>query len=152
MNGEPDYTMKWHKSTLQIPTRGKGLYAFTERVNAQLHTWKVGQGMCFIYCPHTSASLTINENYDPSAQADLKTSLEKLAPENESWHTHDAEGADDATSHIRTMLTDTSLNIPVDDGQLTLGTWQGVYLFEHRSHSHQREVWLRVLDMPEEPR
>jgi len=103
--------------------------------------------MCFLFCPHTSASLTINENYDPSAQADLETSLEKLVPENQGWYTHDMEGPDDATSHIRAMLTESSLSIPVDEGRLTLGTWQGVYLFEHRTRSHQREVWLRVMDV-----
>ena len=142
--------MKWHKSSLELPTRGKGLYAFTDRVNAQLHNWQVRQGMCFLYCPHTSASLTINENYDPSAQADLETSLEKLVPENAQWYRHTMEGPDDASSHIRAMLTGASLSIPVDDGQLSLGTWQGVYLFEHRSRAHTREILLRVLDMPEE--
>ena len=106
--------------------------------------------MCFLYCPHTSASLTINENFDPSAQADLETSLERLVPESDRWYTHDTEGPDDASSHIRAMLTDTSLSIPIDDGRLSLGTWQGVYLFEHRSQSHDRQIWLRVLDMSEE--
>ena len=121
--------MKWRKFTLELPTRGKGLYAFTDQVNAQLRARNVREDMCFLYCPHTSASLTINENYDSTAQADLETSLEKLVPENERWYSHDLEGPDDATSHIRAMLTDTSLTIPVDDGRLTLGTWQGVYLF-----------------------
>ena len=139
--------MKWYKSSLSIPTRGKGLYAFNDKVNAQLRAWNVQEGICFLFCPHTSASLTINENYDPSAQADLETSLEKLVPENQGWYTHDMEGPDDATSHIRAMLTESSLSIPVDEGRLTLGTWQGVYLFEHRSRSHQREVWLRVMDV-----
>ncbi len=139
--------MKWLKSTLQISTRGKGLYAFTDKVNAQLQAWNAREGMCFLYCPHTSASLTINENYDSTAQADLEKSLEKLVPDSERWYSHDLEGADDATSHIRAMLTDTSLTIPVDDGRLTLGAWQGVYLFEHRSPPHRREVWVRVLDM-----
>jgi secondary thiamine-phosphate synthase enzyme len=139
--------MEWHKSTLSISTRGKGLYAFTVQVNDQLRTWNVREGVCFLFCPHTSASLTINENYDPTAQADLETSLEKLVPEGERWYTHDLEGSDDATSHIRAMLTDVSLTIPIDAGRLTLGTWQGVYLFEHRSHAHRREVWLRVMDV-----
>ena len=142
--------MKWHKSSLELPTRGKGLYAFTDRVNAQLRNWQVRQGMCFLYCPHTSASLTINENYDPSAQADLETSLEKLVPENAQWYRHTLEGPDDASSHIRAMLTGASLSIPVDDGQLSLGTWQGLYLFEHRSRAHTREILLRVLDMSED--
>lgn len=142
--------MKWRKTTLSIPTRGKGLYAFTEQVNAQLRIWNAREGMCFLYCPHTSASLTINENYDPTAQADLESALEKMVPENAPWYTHDLEGPDDATSHIRAMLTGSSLTIPVDNGQLTLGTWQGVYLFEHRAHAHRREVWVRVLDVSDE--
>jgi len=142
--------MKWHKSTLEILTRGKGMLAFTDRVSSQLRIWKVKEGMCFLFCPHTSASLTINENYDPSAQADLETSLEKIVPENQAWHTHTLEGTDDATSHIRAMLTGSSLIIPVDDGRLSLGTWQGLYLFEHRSHAHSRQIWLRMLDMSEE--
>jgi secondary thiamine-phosphate synthase enzyme len=142
--------MKWHKSSLELSTRGKGLYVFTDQVNNQLRSWNVRQGMCFLFCPHTSASLTINENFDPTAQADLETSLEKLVPEGERWYSHDLEGPDDATSHIRSMLTDSSLTIPVDNSRLTLGTWQGVYLFEHRSHSHHREIWIRVLDMSEE--
>lgn len=103
--------------------------------------------MCFLYCPHTSASLTINENDDPAAQADLETALEKMAPDAEVWYTHNMEGPDDATAHIYAMLTGSSLMIPVDDGRQTLGTWQGVYLFEHRSRAHRREVWVRVLDV-----
>lgn len=142
--------MKWHKTTLTIPTRGKGLYAFTDQVNAQLRIWNAREGMCFLFCPHTSASLTINENYDPTAQADLETALEKLVPENERWYTHDLEGPDDATSHIRAMLTGSSLTIPVDEGRLTLGTWQGLYLCEHRAHAHRREAWVRVLDVSRE--
>lgn len=142
--------MKWHKTTLTIHTRGKGLYAFTGQINAQLRAWGAREGMCFLYCPHTSASLTINENYDPSARADLETALERLAPENDTWYTHTLEGRDDATSHIRAMLTDSSLAIPIDGGQLTLGTWQGVYLFEHRAYPHQREVWIRVLNISDE--
>ena len=139
--------MKWHKKSISISTNGKGLYAFTDKVNAQLSNLNVRDGLCFLFCPHTSASLTINENYDPSARADLETALEKLVPENAGWYSHDLEGPDDATSHIRSMLTNSSLSIPVDEGHLTLGTWQGVYLFEHRSHSQRRQVWLRVLDM-----
>ncbi len=139
--------MKWRKATLAFSTRGKGLYAFTDQVNAQLRIWNAREGMCFLYCPHTSASLTINENDDPTAQADLETALEKMAPEAEVWYTHNMEGPDDAAAHIRAMLTGSSLMIPVDDGRLTLGIWQGVYLFEHRSSVHRREVWVRVLDV-----
>ncbi len=105
------------------------------------------EGMCFLFLPHTSASLVISENWDPTARADLETFMERLVPERDSWYTHDLEGPDDATSHIRAMLTDTSLTIPVDDGRLSLGTWQGIYVFEHRARPHRRKVLMRVLDV-----
>ncbi len=139
--------MNWHKTTLDIPTRGKGLYAFDAQVNAQLQAWNVREGLCFLYCPHTSASLLISENYDPTAKADLAGFMERLAPENDTWYTHDLEGPDDATSHIRAMLTDVSITIPIDDGRLGLGTWQGVFLFEHRRSPHRRRVQVRVLSV-----
>ena len=139
--------MNWHKTTLEISTRGKGLYDIAERVRAQLNDWSVEEGMCFLLLPHTSASLVMSENWDPTARADLETFMERLVPEGDKWYTHHLEGPDDATSHIRAMLTDTSLTIPVDDGNLYLGTWQGIYLFEHRSHSHRRSVIIRALSV-----
>jgi len=139
--------MNWHKTTLEIPTRGKGLHDFTEKVRTQLSDWGVQEGMCFLFLPHTSASLVVSENWDPTARADLEKFMERLVPEQDSWYTHDLEGPDDATSHIRSMLTDTSLTIPVDDGDLSLGTWQGIYIFEHRSRPHRRKVLVRVLSV-----
>ena len=139
--------MNWYKTTLEIPTRHKGLHDFTEMVRAQLRTWNVREGMCFLFLQHTSASLVLSENWDPTARADLETFMERLVPESDNWYTHDLEGADDATSHIRSMLTDTSLTIPVDDGNLSLGTWQGIYLFEHRTHPHRRKVLMRVMSV-----
>jgi secondary thiamine-phosphate synthase enzyme len=139
--------MNWHKTTLEISTRGKGLHDFTENVCVQLRDWNIREGMCFLFLPHTSASLVVSENWDPTARADLKTFMERLVPEREAWYTHDLEGPDDATSHIRAMLTGTSLSIPVDDGNLSLGTWQGIYLFEHRSRPHRRKVLMRVLQV-----
>ena len=100
-----------------------------------------------LFLPHTSASLVVSENWDPTARADLETFMERLVPERESWYTHDLEGPDDATSHIRAMLTDTSLTVPVDDGNLSLGTWQGIYVFEHRARPHRRKVLMRVLSI-----
>lgn len=96
---------------------------------------------------HTSASLVISENYDPTAKMDLETFMERLVPENQTWFRHTLEGADDSPSHIRAMLTQPSLTIPIDDGALSLGTWQGIYLFEHRNHPQARSVLLRVLDV-----
>lgn len=137
--------MNWHKATLDIPTRGKGLHDITETVRAQLRSWDVREGMCFLFLQHTSASLVMSENWDPTARADLETFMERLIPEDGGWYTHDLEGSDDATSHIRAMLTDTSLTIPIEAGDLTLGTWQGIYVFEHRSRPHRRKVLMRVL-------
>lgn len=140
--------MNWYKTTLEISTRGKGLHDITETVRTQLHDWDVQEGMCFLFLPHTSASLVVSENWDPTARADLETFMERLVPERDSWYTHDLEGPDDATSHIRAMLTDTSLTVPVDDGNLALGTWQGIYVFEHRDRGeagHRRKVLMRVL-------
>jgi secondary thiamine-phosphate synthase enzyme len=138
-------TMNWHKTTLEISTSGKGLHDITSSIRMQLKEWGVREGMCFLFMQHTSASLVISENWDPTARADLETFMERLVPEGDKWYTHDLEGPDDATSHIRTMLTDTSLSIPVDDGDLSLGTWQGVYVFEHRARPHRRKVLMRVL-------
>lgn len=137
--------MNWHKATLEIQTRGKGLYPFTKAVNEKIRAWGIQEGMCFLYLQHTSASLVISESYDPTARIDLETFMDRLAPEKQSWHQHVLEGADDSPSHIRAMLTDTSLTIPIDEGRLNMGTWQGIYVFEHRQQGHQRQVLLRCL-------
>jgi secondary thiamine-phosphate synthase enzyme len=145
--GKRKRNMNWHKTTLEISTNGKGLYDFTKVVQAQLKNWNVQEGMCYFFVQHTSASLVISENWDPTARVDLETFMDRLVPEGDRWYTHDLEGPDDATSHIRAMLTDTSLTVPVDAGKLSLGTWQGIYLFEHRSRPHQRKVLMRVLSL-----
>ena len=139
--------MNWYKDTLEVSTRGKGLYVFTRMINERIRQWQIVDGMCFLYIQHTSASLTINENYDPTAQSDLETFMERLVPENQPWMEHTVEGSDDSSSHIRAMLTQPGLMIPIDDGQLSLGTWQGVYVFEHRSRPQRRRVLLRCLQM-----
>ena len=123
------------------------MHDITETVRAQLRDWNVREGMCFLFLPHTSASLVISENWDPTARADLETFMERFIPDRDIWYSHDLEGADDATSHIRAMLTDTSLTFPVDAGNLSLGTWQGIYIFEHRAHPHRRRVLVRVLSV-----
>ena len=139
--------MNWFKDTLEISTGGKGLYSFTESVEARIGDWDIQEGMCYLYVQHTSASLVISESYDPSAKMDLEVFMEKLAPENQPWHRHTLEGADDSPSHMRAMLTQTNLTIPVDAGRLSLGTWQGIYLFEHRSRGHRRKVLIRCLSV-----
>jgi len=139
--------MNWHKTTLEISTHGKGLYDFTETIRTQLRDWNVREGMCYLFIQHTSASMVISENWDPTARADLETFMERLVPERDSWYTHDLEGPDDATSHIRAILTDTSLTVPIDAGKLSLGQWQGIYVFEHRVRPHVRKVLMRVLQV-----
>lgn len=137
--------MNWYRTTLEISTRGKGLLDITETLRTRLREWDVQEGMCFLFLPHTSASLVVSENWDPTARADLETFMERLVPERDTWYTHDLEGPDDATSHIRALLTHTDLTIPVDEGDLSLGTWQGIYIFEHRARPHRRQVLMRVL-------
>ena len=137
--------MNWHKTTLEVRTSGKGLYEVTAEIRSQLREWQIDEGMCYLFLQHTSASLLITESWDPSARGDLETFMEKMAPEGERWYTHTLEGPDDATSHIRSMLTDVSITIPIDNGDISLGRWQGVYLFEHRARPHQRRILMRVL-------
>ncbi len=137
--------MNWHKDTLEIPSHGKGMYAFTDAVNARIQAWGIREGMCFLYIQHTSASLCISESYDPSAQDDLEIFLDRLAPERQPWHRHTMEGPDDSPSHMRAILTDTDLTIPIDEGKLNLGIWQGIYLFEHRTRPHRRKVLIRCI-------
>jgi len=139
--------MNWHKTTLEISTPGKGLHDVTGMVRSQLRSWNVQEGICYLFLPHTSASLVLSENWDPTARADLETFMDRLVPERDNWYTHDLEGPDDATSHIRSMLTDVSVTIPVDDGNLSLGSWQGIYIFEHRARPHHRNLLMRVLSV-----
>ena len=137
--------MEWFKGEVRVETRGKGLYPITDQISPLIQKWGILEGICHLYIQHTSASLVISESYDPSARLDLESFMEHLVPEGEAWHRHTLEGRDDSPSHMRSMITSTSLSIPVDDGQLALGTWQGVYLFEHRIRSHQRSVLVRCL-------
>jgi secondary thiamine-phosphate synthase enzyme len=137
--------MEWLKDTFEIRTNGKGMLPITHEVESRLRAWGVAEGICFLYIAHASASLTISENYDPTARKDVEAYYEHAVPENQSWYQHTLEGPDDSPSHIRATLTQPSLSIPVDDGQLSLGTWQGIFLFEHRSRSHRRTIELRCL-------
>jgi secondary thiamine-phosphate synthase enzyme len=130
---------------LQINTRIKGLYEITSLVEEVLQDLRAGSGLCNLFCLHTSASLLVNECYDPSARADLAAFLERLVPENQPWMRHTLEGPDDSSSHLRAALLPTSLSIPVESGRLVLGRWQGIYLVEHRSGGQQRTVRLDVL-------
>jgi secondary thiamine-phosphate synthase enzyme len=130
---------------LIIPTRGKGLYEFTDSIAAWLREQAVRIGLLTVFVQHTSASLTIQENADPDVVHDLNAFFDRLAPEDNRLYRHTVEGPDDMPAHIRSALTATQLAIPVVEGRLALGTWQGVYLFEHRSSAHRRNVLLHLL-------
>jgi secondary thiamine-phosphate synthase enzyme len=125
---------------LEIPVRGQGLHAITDRVAPLLEAGPEREGLCTLFVRHTSASLLIQENYDDSARHDLEQWLNRLVPENDPLYTHTLEGPDDMPAHIKAALTATHLSIPFRDGQLLLGTWQGIYLWEHRHHRGRRQV------------
>ncbi len=123
---------------ITITTRGQGLHDITAELQAVVKATGIADGLCTIMVQHTSASLTIQENADPSARRDLETWLSRLVAENDPLYTHTAEGPDDMPSHIKAALTSTTLSIPITEGRLALGTWQGVYLWEHRHHGARR--------------
>lgn len=125
---------------LSIVSAGQGLYDITSEVSAALHSSGIENGLCNLFIQHTSASLVIQENADPSAKRDLEKWLKRLVPENDPLYTHTSEGPDDMPSHIKSILTSTSLTIPIINGELGLGTWQGIYLWEHRSSAHKRKI------------
>jgi secondary thiamine-phosphate synthase enzyme len=129
---------------LTVPTRGIGFVDITAEVAAFLAEAGAREGAVMVFIRHTSASLTIQENADPTVLDDLVTALRRAAPENAGW-THDTEGPDDMPAHVKTMLTSTSLQVPVQHGRLLLGTWQAIYLIEHRSKPHRREVVLQFI-------
>ncbi|MBF0184651.1 MAG: YjbQ family protein [Magnetococcales bacterium] len=133
-------SLRQAQTTFSVTTRGQGLYELTSEISHWLQREKAGLGMVTLFCRHTSASLTIQENADPDVLNDLNTFCKKLVPEDTPWFRHTCEGSDDMPAHIRTALTDVSLSIPVDQGRLALGTWQGIFLFEHRRTPHQRQV------------
>jgi secondary thiamine-phosphate synthase enzyme len=129
---------------LQISTRGKGLYDFTDQIAGWLSQRKVMTGLLTVFVQHTSASLVIQENADPDVVQDLKSFFARIAPEDNRLYRHTCEGPDDMPAHIRAALTATQLSIPIERGRLALGTWQGVYLFEHRDAEHRRSVVLHL--------
>ena len=136
--------MTFHLEELSVATRGKGLYPFTREAAQWIAGTGVKDGLLTSFIQHTSASLVIQENADPDVTVDLAEFFERLVPEHESWYRHTLEGPDDMTSHIRSALTQTHLSIPVAGGRMTLGTWQGLYVFEHRRSPHRRTVVLQL--------
>jgi secondary thiamine-phosphate synthase enzyme len=136
--------MKQATHHFTLSTRGKRLYEFT----SALHDWVANQqihtGLLTVFCRHTSASLLIQENADPTVQRDILTYFDHIAPD-DGPYVHNDEGPDDMPAHLKTALTQVQLSIPILNGRLVLGTWQGVYLFEHRVHPHRREIVLHLL-------
>jgi secondary thiamine-phosphate synthase enzyme len=130
--------------TLSVKVPGQGLHEFTDQVQAAVRESGVKEGLCTLFIQHTSASLLVQENADPSAKHDLERWLNRLVPEGDRFYTHDTEGPDDMPAHIKAALTQTNLSIPVTGGRLALGTWQGIYLWEHRHASLTRRVIVHV--------
>jgi secondary thiamine-phosphate synthase enzyme len=139
--------MEWLSSEIKVHAARRGLQDITAAVAAELEKSGTRAGMVFLFLRHTSASLCISENYDPTARRDLEAFLERMAPDGQDWHRHTIEGDDDSPSHMRSILTGVDLSIPVDGGKMLLGTWQGIYLCEHRKHPENRTVLIRVLKM-----
>jgi len=131
---------------IQVPTRGRGSYDITAEVQSVASTAKIDAGLCHVFVHHTSASLMLCENADPTVREDLERFMARLAPDGDPMFQHIDEGPDDMPAHIRTILTTTGLTIPMKDGRCDLGIWQGVYLWEHRTMGHRRNVTVSVVD------
>ncbi len=136
--------MKQAQDTITVGTRGQGLHEVTAEIADWVSRQDIGAGLLTVFCRHTSASLTIQENADTDVQRDLEAFFKRLVKEDPSLYRHTTEGPDDMPAHIRSALTDVSLTIPVSGGRLGLGTWQGIYLFEHRARPHERRLILHL--------
>ena len=137
--------MHMHHEGLEVRTHGKGLYEITDEVQSKIDKFSVQNGTVTVFVQHTSCSIVIMENADPTARRDLEEFFDRLVREDADYFTHDAEGSDDMPSHIRMVLTRTSETVPIMDGKMQLGTWQGVFLFEHRRAPHRRKVFLTII-------
>ena len=137
--------MHVHHDRFEVRTNGKGLYEITDEVQAKIDKCRVRNGTVTVFVQHTSCSLLIMENADPTARRDLEEFFDQLVPEHADYFTHGSEGSDDMPSHIRMALTRTSETIPIVDGNMHLGTWQGIFLFEHRRAPHRRKVTVTII-------
>jgi secondary thiamine-phosphate synthase enzyme len=135
----------FHRGELDVATKGRGTYDITHEVSDVVRASKAREGLATIFIHHTSASLIICENADPSVRKDLETFAKRLVPDGDPMFTHDAEGDDDMPAHVRSVLTQTSIGIPIIAGKLALGTWQGIYLWEHRTSPHKRHVTVSII-------
>ena len=132
--------MRIHHDQLEVRTNGKGLYEITDDVQSKIDKRGVRNGTVTVFIQHTSCSVVVMENADPTARRDLEEFFDRLVPEDADYFAHDSEGSDDMPSHIRMVLTRTSETVPIVDGKMQLGTWQGIFLFEHRRTPHRRKV------------
>ena len=137
--------MHVHHDQLEVRTDGKGLYEITDEIESKIDKSGIQNGTVTVFVQHTSCSIVIMENADPTARRDLEEFFERLVPEDADYFTHDTEGSDDMPSHIRMVLTRTSETVSIVDGGMQLGTWQGIFLFEHRRAAHRRRVFLTVI-------
>lgn len=135
-----------HQDILSVATHGRGTYEISRQVRDVVEASAIVVGICHVFVHHTSASLILCENADPSVRSDLERFLAKLVQDGDPAFHHDAEGPDDMPAHIRSILTNMDLTVPVTNGKCALGTWQGIYLYEHRTHPHQRRVTVTVRD------
>ena len=137
--------MRQEQHELSVATRGRGFYEITDEVSRHVSGAKIKTGLAVLHIEHTSASLLIQENADPEVRRDLERFFQRLVPDGDSLFRHTAEGDDDMPAHVRTVLTAVNLSIPVSGGQMRLGTWQGIYLWEHRTEPHRRRVLLHLM-------
>lgn len=137
--------MRQYQQTLTLKTRGQGLFEFTLDVVQIVSDAEIEVGLAHIFCRHTSASLLIQENADPDVQRDFVAFFKRLVPDGDPLFVHRSEGADDMPAHVKSALTQTTLTIPIANGRLMLGTWQGIYLFEHRARPHERQIIVHVV-------
>ena len=134
-----------HQQQLLFSTRGRGTFNISREIDEVILNSGISKGICQVFIHHTSASLILCENADPSVRTDLEMFMNKLVPDGDRMFQHTDEGPDDMPAHVRTVLTQSSLSFPVDEGRDTLGTWQGIYLWEHRTHPHQRKITVTVM-------
>ncbi len=137
--------MSAYHDQLEVRTNGKGLYEMTDELQAKVDRCGVRTGIATVFVQHTSCSVLMMENADPTARRDLEQFFDRLVPEDADYFTHDSEGSDDMPSHIRMALTRTSETIPIVDGKMQLGTWQGIFLFEHRRAPHRRKISVTII-------
>ncbi len=137
--------MRVHHDQLDLRTHGKGLYEITDEVQAKIDKCGARDGTVTVFVQHTSCSVVIMENADPTARDDLEEFFNRLVPEDVDYFTHGSEGSDDMPSHIRMVLTRTSETVPIADGKMQLGTWQGIFLFEHRRAPHRRKIFITII-------